>query len=39
MRDKLETDTIKEFDRQLFESIVDYVIVGSYNEEGMLIRR
>ena len=40
MREKLETETtIKEFDRQVFESIVDYVIVGSYNEEGMLIRR
>jgi HAD superfamily hydrolase (TIGR01493 family) len=26
--------TIKEFNRQIFESIVDYVIVGGYNEEG-----
>ncbi|MCI6915266.1 MAG: DUF6017 domain-containing protein [Lachnospiraceae bacterium] len=35
MREKLETETtIKEFDRQVFESIVDYVIVGGYNEEG-----
>ncbi|SDY78974.1 hypothetical protein [Lachnobacterium bovis] len=35
MREKLETeDTIKEFDRQVFESIVDYVIVGGYNKEG-----
>ena len=34
MREKLETETtIKEFDRQVFESIVDYVIVGGYNEE------
>lgn len=35
MREKLETETtIKEFDCQVFESIVDYVIVGGYNEEG-----
>ena len=35
MHEKLETETtIKEFDRQVFESIVDYVIVGGYNEEG-----
>lgn len=34
MREKLETaDTIKEFDRQVFESIVDYVVFGGYNEE------
>ena len=34
MREKLEAETnIKEFDRQVFESIVDYVIVGGYNEE------
>lgn len=35
MREKLvQNDTIKEFDRQVFESIVDYVVVGGYNEEG-----
>ena len=35
MREKLKkADTIKEFDRQVFESIVDYVVVGGYNEEG-----
>ncbi len=35
MRKELETsDTIKEFDRQVFESIVDYVIVGGYDVEG-----
>lgn len=35
MRKDLEaSDTIKEFDRQVFESIVDYVIVGGYDEEG-----
>ena len=35
MREKLKNaDTIKEFDRQVFESIVDYVVVGGYNEEG-----
>lgn len=35
MREKLkQADTIKEFDRQVFESIVDYVVVGGYNEEG-----
>lgn len=34
MREKLETaGTIKEFDRQVFESIVDYVVFGGYNEE------
>ncbi|SEF60691.1 hypothetical protein [Lachnospira multipara] len=34
MREKLEAETIiKEFNRQVFESIVDYVIVGGYNEE------
>lgn len=33
MREKLEAEiTVKEFDRQVFESIVDYVIVGGYNE-------
>lgn len=31
MREKLvQNDTIKEFDRQVFESIVDYVVVGGY---------
>ena len=35
MREKLEAaDIINEFDRQVFESIVDYVIVGGYNEDG-----
>ncbi len=35
MRKELGTsDTIKEFDRQVFESIVDYVVVGGYDEEG-----
>ena len=35
MRERLaKGDIIKEFDRQVFESIVDYVIVGGYNEEG-----
>ena len=35
MREKLEnTDIIKEFDRQVFESIVNYIVVGGYNEEG-----
>ncbi len=35
MREKLETsDTINEFDRQVFESIVDYVIVGGYDDKG-----
>ena len=35
MHEKLETETtIKEFDRQVFESIVDYVIVGGYDEQG-----
>lgn len=35
MREKLvQDDTIKEFDRQVFESIVDYIVVGGYNEEG-----
>ena len=34
MREKMEAETIiKEFNRQVFESIVDYVIVGGYNEE------
>lgn len=34
MREELEAETIiKEFNRQVFESIVDYVIVGGYNEE------
>ncbi|GAB6160520.1 hypothetical protein JCM13267_11420 [Howardella ureilytica] len=33
MREKMEAETtIKEFDRQVFESIVNYVIVGGYNE-------
>lgn len=26
--------SMKEFDRQVFESIVDYVIVGGYDEQG-----
>ncbi len=35
MRERLaKGDIIKEFDRQVFESIVDYVVVGGYNEEG-----
>ena len=35
MKKKLTgADSIKEFDRQVFESIVDYVVVGGYNEEG-----
>ena len=35
MREKMEAETIiKEFNRQVFESIVDYVIVEGYNEEG-----
>lgn len=25
---------IKEFDRQVFESIVDYVIIGGYDDQG-----
>jgi len=28
------TRSMKEFDRQVFESIVDYVVVGGYDEQG-----
>ena len=35
MRTLLESGhSMKEFDRQVFESIVDYVIVGGYDEQG-----
>lgn len=35
MRSLLDSGhSMKEFDRQVFESIVDYVIVGGYDEQG-----
>ena len=35
MREMLENgNTMNDFDRQVFESIVDYVIVGGYDDDG-----
>lgn len=36
MRKVLKEDELKEFDKEVFDAIVDYVVVGGYDENGQI---